>query len=140
MTISFTVEATIPASPADVYAAWLDGKRHGAMTGGKAKIVPKVGGAFSAWDGYISGKTLDLVPNDKIVQSWRTSEFAPRDPDSEILITLKAVPEGTLLTIAHTKIPDGHTSYKKGWREHYFDPMTKYFIKQNQMARASLRS
>src|SRR3954470_18288763 len=102
MTISFTVEATIPASPAEVYAAWLDPKRHGAMTGGKAKISAKIGTPFSAWDGYMSGKTLDLVPNDKIVQSWRTTEFAPGDPDSEILITLKAVPGGTLVTIAHT--------------------------------------
>ena len=57
------------------------------MTGGKAKASKKVGAAFSAWDGYIVGKNIELVPGKRIVQSWRTSEFAADDPDSTITLT-----------------------------------------------------
>jgi uncharacterized protein YndB with AHSA1/START domain len=65
-----------PAKPADVFAAWLDSVAHGAMTGrGRAKIDPRVGGAHTAWNGYIQGETLELEPGRRIVQSWRTSEF-----------------------------------------------------------------
>ncbi len=58
----------LPASTEDIYSALLDSKKHGEFTGDKAKIDPKVGGKFSAWDGYILGKTLELEPFKRIVQ------------------------------------------------------------------------
>ena len=63
------------------------------MTGAKAKASKKVGAAFSAWDGYIVGKNVELVPGKRIVQSWRTSEFGPNDPDSTITVTLAPIAE-----------------------------------------------
>ena len=50
------------------------------MTGAAARIAGRVGAAYSAWDGYIAGKTLELAPGKRIVQSWRTTEFASDDP------------------------------------------------------------
>ena len=76
MGLKFKCEAIIPASPADVYASWLDGKTHAAMTGAHAEGKAQVGTIFQAWDGYIHGRNLELVENQKIVQSWRTSEFS----------------------------------------------------------------
>ena len=81
MTYDFKLECALPAPPEAVYHAWLDSAAHTAMTGGAAKIAGRVGGRFTAWDGYISGKTLALTPGARIVQSWRTSEFAAADPD-----------------------------------------------------------
>lgn len=63
----FTVSEIIPASPEAIYDAWLDSKAHGAMTGSKAKASAKVGAKFSAWDGYIEGTNLELVPGERIV-------------------------------------------------------------------------
>ena len=54
------VSAVIPAKPAEIYKAWLSSKGHSAMTGSAAKVTGKVGGKFTAWDGYIFGKTLEL--------------------------------------------------------------------------------
>ena len=51
------------------------------MTGSPAIVDPEIGGAFEAWDGYISGRTLSLEPGRRIVQSWRTSEFAEDEGD-----------------------------------------------------------
>ena len=57
----------IPATPEEVYDALIDEKKHAEFTGAKAKIDPKIGGKFTAWDGYIFGKNLELVKGKKIV-------------------------------------------------------------------------
>jgi Activator of Hsp90 ATPase homolog 1-like protein len=68
------------------------------------------------------------MPGERIVQSWRTADFSDEHEDSIITLTLEAVEGGTLLTLAHTNVPDGQTSYELGgWEEHYFEPMTQYF-------------
>ena len=48
----------IPAKPEEVYNALIDEKKHTEFTGSKASVNPKVGGRFTAWDGYIFGKNL----------------------------------------------------------------------------------
>jgi uncharacterized protein YndB with AHSA1/START domain len=128
MTFAFTVSATVPATPQAIYDAWLDGKQHGAMNGGgPATASKRVGGAFTAHDGYIGGKNLELEPGKRIVQAWRTTQFTDRDPDSQIEVTLKRVAGGTKVTLRHSNVPDGHDGYKSGWKTHYFEPMKKYF-------------
>lgn len=128
MSYGFTLTAFIPASPQEIYDAWLDSRAHSAMTGGAATVSARVGGAFTAWDGYISGKNLDLAPPARIVQSWRTTQFAGVDANSKITVTLAATRGGTTLTLAHVDVPDGQTSYEQGgWQTHYFEPMQKYF-------------
>ncbi|MFA6474693.1 MAG: SRPBCC domain-containing protein [Patescibacteria group bacterium] len=118
----------LPASSTAVYTAWLDGEKHGAMTGGQATASKKVGEKFTAWDGYISGKNLELVPGKKIVQTWRTTEFSDADPDSILTIELKATKTGTSLKLKHVGTPKNQeASYREGWEEHYFAPMKEYF-------------
>ena len=63
----------------------------------------------------------------KIVQSWRTSEFSQDDEDSILTIQLKEVREGTELLLTHKNIPKGQTQYKQGWIDHYFVPMKEFF-------------
>lgn len=128
MAFAFTLTATLPATPQQVYEAWLDSRAHGAMTGGKAKMSARQGARFSAWDGYISGRNLRLEPGRRIVQSWRTTDFAESDPDSEIELRLAPVKGGMRLTLRHRNVPDGRTSYRDGgWRDFYFTPMRQYF-------------
>ena len=117
---SFELKESFQVPPAKIYAAWLDSVGHTAMTGGEADCNAQVGGSFTAWDGYISGTNLELIPNQKIVQSWRSTQFAPEDEDSELTIQLEETAEGTLLTLIHQNIPEGQTQYKLGWINHYF--------------------
>jgi activator of HSP90 ATPase len=127
----FALTAVVPASPQEVYDAWLDSRAHSAMTGGKARVSAKPGAAFTAWDGYISGRNVTLEPGRRIMQTWRTTKFAKADPDSEIEVLLAAVEGGTRLTLHHTNVPDGHTSYRDGgWQENYFAPMKEYFAER----------
>ena len=124
----FSISVQFPVAPEVIFRAWLSTKGHAAMTGSPARVTARVGGKFSAWDGYITGKTLELIPSVRIVQAWRTSEFADTDPDSMLEITLRPVKGGTRLTLRHSGIPEGQAeSYEAGWEESYFTPMRAYF-------------
>jgi uncharacterized protein YndB with AHSA1/START domain len=130
---AFTLTTTIPASPQEIYEAWLDSVVHSEMTGSEASMSDETGAQVSAWDGYITGRNLELVPGERIVQSWRTTQFTDEHEDSQIIVTLKAVEDGTLLTLEHTNVPDAQRSYEEGgWEEHYFDPMKEYFGKRKR--------
>jgi uncharacterized protein YndB with AHSA1/START domain len=135
MPYSFTLTTTIPASPQEVYEAWLDSLAHSEMTGGAATMSNEVGAEVSAWDTYITGRNLELVPGERIVQTWRTSEFGDEHEDSIVTLTLEPVEEGTLLTLEHTNVPDEQRSYEEnGWQENYFEPMIAYFSERRPAA------
>jgi activator of HSP90 ATPase len=136
MTYDFKLSCTLLASPEAVYDAWLDSAKHSAMTGAGAKINNRVGGAYSAWDGYITGKTVELIPAKRIVQSWRTTQFGDNHPDSTIIVELAPAKTGARLTLTHSGVPDGQTSYEKGgWQDNYFAPMKVYFARRKTKRR-----
>ena len=124
---SLMMSVVLPATPEQVYTAWLSTEKHSAFTGSPAAVDAKVGGAFTAWDGYIGGMTLALEPYRRIVQAWRTTEFQPSDPDSRLEIILEPDGKGTRVTIRHANLPADGMQYKQGWVESYFEPMLAYF-------------
>ena len=79
MSVEFEISEVFPASPEAVYGAWLDSEGHAAMTGSPAVAGGAVGGEFQAWDGYITGKHLELTPVKLLRQAWRTPAFAESD-------------------------------------------------------------
>lgn len=128
---TITVSEIIPAKPDKVYNAWLSSSEHTAFTGSEALIDAKADGNFSAWDGYITGKTLELEPFRRIVQSWRTTEFPEGSEDSRLEILLEETGGGTKITLNHSDIPDGQGGeYRSGWIDYYFEPMKRYFSKR----------
>src|SRR6266511_4245479 len=102
----FTLSEFMPAEPVEIYDAWLSSKGHAAMTGSPAKVDGKAGGKFSAWGGYIFGSTLELTPNQRILQAWRTSEFPEGASNSRVEISLEAVTGGTKVTLTHSDMPE----------------------------------
>ena len=119
------ISVTLPAKPEAVYEAWLDSKKHSDFTGSPARIEGKVGGEYTAWDGYIRGTNLELIPGKRIVQSWRTTEFSSSSPDSKVIITFSESRSGTKLTLHHSNIPEGQEAeYQQGWKDFYFIPMS----------------
>lgn len=126
----FILSAVFDVELEVLFKAWLDSKEHSKFTGSPAKISPKVGGKFSAWDGYITRETTEIDKNNKIVQQWRTTEFPDSSPDSILMLTFKKAKNGTKLILEHTRIPEGQADeYRQGWKEFYFEPMKKYFSK-----------
>lgn len=127
--MQFTLKTKIKATAEKIYTAWLSSEGHSKMTGGAATISNKVGADFTAWDGYIEGKNIELEPYRKIVQSWRTSQFEEGEEDSQIKILLNEMDGLTELTLIHTNVPESGEHYIKGWNNHYFEPMKAYFSK-----------
>ena len=115
----------------------MNAKIHSAFTGSKATGVGRVGAKFTAWDGYITGKTLQLKSGKKIVQEWRTSEFPGEYPSSRLELNFKARKGGTEIVMIHSRVPASQTaSYREGWVSSYWDPLREYFRKaQNQKKR-----
>jgi activator of HSP90 ATPase len=116
------------ATPLEIYELLMDEQKHSAFTGAEAKIQKHVGTEFSAWDGYIQGKNIDLEPAQRIVQTWRSNEEGwPAKHFSEVTITLKAKNDGCELTLIQTEVPEAcYETINQGWIDYYWEPMEAY--------------
>ena len=116
-------KVTFKASPHDVYELIMDAKKHSQFSGSRAKITKKVGDKFTAYDGYIGGKNLKLVPDKEIIQDWRGSDW-PEGHYSKATFLLKKSKDGTVLEFTQTDVPaEQYEAIKTGWIEYYWDPM-----------------
>jgi activator of HSP90 ATPase len=114
---------TFRTEPHVVYEMLMDSRKHARFTGEKASISRKVGGKFTAYSGYISGINLELVPDKKIVQSWRGSDW-PEGHFSRVTFSLEKVKGGTRLAFRQSGVPENHyEDINQGWRDYYWKPM-----------------
>jgi uncharacterized protein YndB with AHSA1/START domain len=122
----------IPASPAEVYEAYVNPKKQSEFTGSKATGKAVVGGKFTAWDGYISGKYLELEKGKRVVQEWITTDWPEGYSSSKIELTFKEVPEGTEIEMVHSDVPKKQADETAdGWIEFYWAPLREYFNKKS---------
>ena len=84
--MEFTLKTIFKATAKQVYKSWLSTQGHTKMTGSTAFISDQLGDKFTAGDGYIQGENLVLEPYNRIVQSWRSSNFKDNEEDSQIEI------------------------------------------------------
>ena len=118
------------ASSKAVYQLLADSKLHSTFSGEKANISKKVGGAFSAYSGYITGINVDLDPGKRIVQAWRAKDF-PTGIFSMATFNLAETRDGgTELVLTHRGVPKALIpSIEKGWREFYWERMKQYLAR-----------
>jgi hypothetical protein len=101
----FKVSVKLHCTAKEVFTGWLNDKIHSEFTGGaKATVSPSEGSRFTAWDGYISGTNVEIFPYKKIIQKWRTSDFAPGDEDSVIELFFTQKDDHTLVTITQVSL------------------------------------
>jgi len=115
------------ATPEDVYEALMDSKKHSKFTGSKAVISRRVGGKFTCYDGSLSGETIELVANKRIVQRWRSDDW-PEGHYSTATFEMKKIKEGTELRFTQEDVPDDkYDGINQGWIDFYWEPMKKMF-------------
>ena len=121
-------EITLKASRKRVYEALLDPNQFRKVTGGEAtEISPEVGGAFSCFGNKISGRHIDLVPNERIVQAWRSNGWAP-GTYSIAKFQFKDAGSDTRIVFDHTGFPKGAADHlAAGWTANYWEALDKYF-------------
>lgn len=114
---------TFKATPHEVYEALMDSRKHAQFTGAEASISRKVGGQISAYDGYITGANLELVPDQKIVQAWHAADW-PEGHVSRVTFQLTPAKDGARLTFTHSGVPaEQHESIRQGWIDNYWTPL-----------------
>lgn len=122
-----TIEFNAP--PEIIFELLMDEKKHAAFTGAPAEIGHKAGDSFSVWDGYAVGKNLEIIPNKKIVQTWRASDW-PEGVESKVTFELNAKGDGCELKFTQTSVPDEFTKdIEQGWIDNYWDLMKVYLNK-----------
>jgi uncharacterized protein YndB with AHSA1/START domain len=102
-----TIKQTVrfKAAPREIYDLLADSKQRSAITGRKAAISKRVGGAFTSDGGQVTGVNVDLTPGKRLVQAWRRRDF-PEGVYSMAAVTLTPTSTGgTELVLTHRGVP-----------------------------------
>src|SRR5258705_6619630 len=90
-----------------------------------AEISREVGGAFVLFAGHIVGRHIELVPNERLVQAWRSVDWKP-GVYSIVNFQLSDEGSGTKLVFDHTGFPTGQAQHLAGGcKGNYWKPMEK---------------
>ena len=72
-----------------------------------------------------TGRHVELVPNERIVQAWRTGSWAP-GVYSIAKFEFVEQGSGTKIVFDHTGFPKGQAEVlASGWKAHYWEPIEK---------------
>jgi len=74
--MSIKQQVRIPASPAQVYAVLADADALSALSGMPGMAGRSAGEEFSAFDGHVTGRQIELVPGERL----RKGHLAPALP------------------------------------------------------------
>jgi activator of HSP90 ATPase len=134
-------EPVFKASRKRVYEALTDAKQFdkvihlsAAMKSGMppdaapTQISREAGGAFALFGGYVTGRQIELVPNERIVQVWRAGGW---DPGAYSIAKFALVEQGagTKIMFDHTGFPKGDAEHlAAGWKMNYWEPLEKFLI------------
>lgn len=123
----FVLRAWLPVRPGMLYTIWLNSRRHSEFTGSPALIDARVNGDFSSFNGYVSGIITELIPGRRIVQTWRTRDFAKDAADSRLDVLMEAYTGGTVLTLVHRGLPPEQLDdCRVMWEELFLQPLKDY--------------
>lgn len=135
-------EPVFQASRKRVYEALIDAQQFDKVmrlsaamrsmaTGTKpAEISGDAGSAFSIFGGYVSGRQIEIVPNERIVQAWRSQSWKPAEYS---IVRFELIEQGasTKIVLDHRGFPDGMGDHlAAGWKENYWEPLAKYLEMQ----------
>jgi activator of HSP90 ATPase len=125
--MSIQQQVTIPAEPAQVYAVLADAEALSALSGMTGVAGRSAGEEFSAFEGNVVGRQIELVPGERIVQTWRFPVWEP-GTYSIVRFTLVAEDGGTRLIIdQHGEPDDWHDHVDANWPTFYQTPITRHF-------------
>jgi activator of HSP90 ATPase len=132
-------EVAFKASPQRIYEALTTSRHFDAVTrlsdaialvtakGAKPTLIsPEVGGAFTLFGGYITGRNLQMLPGERLIQAWRAGSWGASDY-SIVKFVLIGNGAETKLVFDHGGFPDGEgESLADGRRTHYWEPLAKF--------------
>jgi len=132
-------ELVFNASPGRVYQALTSTKQFDAITrlsdgdallkaaGAKPTMINgEAGGTFTLFGGYITGRNLEMLQDERLVQAWRAGSWKP---GAFSIAAFSFIRDGakTKLLFEHRGFPEGEgSSLAQGWHAHYWGPLTTF--------------
>jgi activator of HSP90 ATPase len=90
------------------------------------QISQHAGGPFALFGGYIVGRHIELVPDELIVQAWRTGAW-DRGVYSIVRFQIEEQGTGAKIRFDHAGFPKGQADHlAAGWQANYWSPMAKF--------------
>ena len=144
MSVHHQVE--LPATPAEVYELLADAAALSALSRMSGTAGRAAGEEFSAFDGHVTGRQVELIPGTMLVQAWRFPMWEP-GMYTIVRFTLEAAKasaplaatddSGTRLSIDQHAEPEGadalgcHPTWRDhldaGWLTFYLTPLVRHF-------------
>jgi uncharacterized protein YndB with AHSA1/START domain len=123
-TMELTFTRTIPATPAEVFGAWMDTNHPGNPWSDAKKVIldARVDGLFyfatskgESWPHY--GRFIEIDRNQRAQYAWM-SPFT-RGLESVVTVTFEKKGDETLLTLTHAGLPDDDYGrlHDEGWKD-----------------------
>ncbi len=144
------VERILPATPAEVFAAWLDRDTLREFIGpgdaGSAdvEIDPRAGGRFRIIM-WLEGRGIEHVGEYRVIDPPRRLVFTWRSPATEnrpTLVTIECTPheDGTRLVLVHEQLPSTEAAerHEKGWSVR-IDKLARHLARRAQTTRGGER-
>ena len=97
--------------------------------GSEGEIPAVKGAAMHLFDNWATGTVTEAEEN-KLVFTWRVSEWDSAIPDTTVAITLTQEDTGTLLHLKHSNFVSEEecNSHKTGWTDYVLDPLEDYLL------------
>ena len=118
-------EISIRCGREKLHRTLTDSTEFAAATGAPAEIDAAEGGAFSGFDGQVTGRNIEISEG-RIVQAWRVGPW-PEGVYSIVRFDLEEDGAGTRLTLSHDGYPEGAEEHLTGgWHAMYWEPIKAY--------------
>ncbi len=108
----------IAAPPEEVWRALTDPRVIQEWSRASAEFPLEVGGAYSLWEGSIIGEIVEIVPGERLVQTWKPADWTRQD--SFVRFTLVPEDGTTRVDLVHENVEEGdYEGTDQGWDLYY---------------------
>ncbi|CAG8446553.1 14526_t:CDS:2 [Ambispora leptoticha] len=115
-----------------LYETYLDPNRVAIWTRAKPELARHVGGAFSLFGGNITGVFTELIPNQRIAQTWRLNTW-PEGHYSNVVLRFDQKSDSTIVHLTHDGVPVGEEDIvRRNWQNYYWNPIKSVFGRTNR--------
>ncbi|KAK3912636.1 Activator of 90 kDa heat shock protein ATPase-like protein 1 [Frankliniella fusca] len=98
-----------------------------AFTQGPAKLEVKKGGKFELFGGNIHGEFVEIIPEQKIVQRWRSKRW-PDEHYSLVTMVIEQKDDHTSVKVTQTGVPQSEADgTRENWDRYYWEAMKRTF-------------
>lgn len=127
-TVDITMNVTFFCTKENLYRCLTDTQLVKAFTqGGVDKMEAEANGSFELFGGNVCGRFIDLIPNTRIVQTWRF-QGSPKGHFSEVSINFLEKDDSTEANLLQKYVPEDFSdSTKENWYKYYWDPIKRTF-------------